>query len=92
MKTIKVGMSIITDIESNKCELGYYILAFGNETDPNTYGIMIKCRLCNSDREMLETTCDLTSSYDEAEGWVRMMAAREVGPVSLHEIVDELVG
>ena len=92
MRDGKAGMTKWTDTEGSEWEFIYYILTFENKTEPNTYGIKVERRSDKPAVEMSEETGGLTFSYEEAESWVRIMEANAVGPISLHEIVDELVG
>ena len=69
-------------------ELGYFIQKFMG--DDVVYGIKIEKRAPDGRNESQET-CGLTTSYEEAEGWVRKMAKGQVTPIALHDIVDDFM-
>ena len=91
----QVEMMELTDEMGKKWELKYYVWGMNA-----SYGIKIeRCskeietgQLGDASAKMSEETCGLTSSYEEAEKWVRSMADYTVTPFSLHAVVDDIMG
>ena len=95
MKDMAKGFCVErVELAGERCgilELGYYVQAFCNNGEQTVYGIKIEKTDTNGDISS-EETYGLTQSCKEAEGWVRKLAAGTVTPLSLHAIVDDLVG
>ena len=86
VKDLRVEVRAITDETGAVGELRYYVRIFNM-----AYGIKIE--LCTSEGIVFsEETCELTYSYDDAEGWVKKLASGRVTPMSLHDMADEFVG
>ena len=86
MRDIVIETADFVDGENKKWELWYFI----NEHDGGAYGIKIERK--SEEERLAEYTLGLSHSYEEVEGWVKMMAARGVTPLALHDVADELVG
>ena len=75
----------ITDTTGQLKQLYYYVKQFDS-----SYGIKITCKSDNSPTYS-ESTFGITHSYEQAVEWVTLMAANEVTPITLHDIVDDLM-
>ncbi|MCL2421753.1 MAG: DUF6514 family protein [Defluviitaleaceae bacterium] len=89
-KGILISEAKLKDENSNIYKMGYYVLPFGLDGDQAAYGIRIE-KTDVKGNTSAEETGGLTHSYDEAEGWVRRLAAGEVTPFTLHDVVDDLM-
>ena len=86
---LRVGNSELKDETGNIWELGYYVRTFNEEQGQVVYGLKIE-RSDADNQKMSESTCGLTSSYEEAEGIAMQLLEGTVTPMSLHAVVDDL--
>lgn len=82
----QIDSSTLRGEEGTEWELKYYVGTL--ETNPITYSIKIE--RCSPGETLTEETGGITTSYEEAEKWAKIMAKGSVTPISLHDIVDDL--
>ena len=85
----KVTTAEITDDMGKITKLGYYVCLFEKDGYPTAYGIKIESY--SNGKFSKEETCGLTRSYEEAESWVRKLANGVTTPLTLHDIIDDMV-
>ena len=79
----------IVDVAGTKWDLNYKVInvdgAYGIRIEKSSQGLAAKKEI------IYEETGGITHSQQEAEAWLHKMAEGRVTPISLHDIVDELV-
>jgi len=88
LQDIMIETVDLVDEAGKRWELCFYIRAF-KDTDVS-YGIKVE-RISGGEVHA-ESTLGISHSYEEVLGWTRKLAKGKVGPFTLHDIVDELVG
>jgi len=79
-----VGNAELRGEDEKRWKLLYYI-----SLDGAVYSIKIE--RVGSDGTLTEETGGLTYSHSEAEAWVKMLIKGTVTPLTLHEVVDDLM-
>lgn len=94
-KEVKIESRTMTDESDRLWELEYCVRKFDIRTGNVFYGIKIEQRPVNNsltDEVVSEESGGLTYSYEEAEKWVKQLAAGGVMPSTFHDHVDDFVG
>lgn len=78
-------MTQIEKVQMGNWELKYYVREL-----EEVFGVRIERH--GAGEVISEETCGITASYEEAQRWVRKMAEGGVTPLTLHAIVDDMVG
>ena len=91
-KEIYIRDAFMVDDSGEVWKLHYFVRALEGET--TAYGIKIEMlsKTLSGGRLEWETAQGLTHSYEEAEGWAKVLAAGKVTPTALHEVVHDLQG
>ena len=92
---VKIESRKMTDEGGKLWWLDYYVRKFDIKTGDRFYGIKIEQRPADSSLPAMpvsEETKGLTYSYEEAENWVRQLAAGEATPATFHGHIDDFVG
>ena len=89
---VKIVDSQFTDESGITWELRYYIKIYEEGTDNAAYGIKVEKVNTNLNKKTSEETKGLTHSYKEAEELAQKLATCTVTPITLHSIIDDLIG